>query len=125
MSENKKKFSPAKLGVIIMVLSGICLLASVYLLIFGVKADAECTDIKAAKSQYVIEYTYTVDGKEYKTTERVDRDDLKDEDREPKKVHYLKQAPSLTYDFDLLVISGISFVFGLGFFYLSRRRNNS
>ena len=122
---NKKKFSAVKLGVIIMAISAVCVLASFYLLIFGARVQAECTDIKSAKSQYVLVYTYSVDGKEYKTTERIDRDDLKDDDRESKKVIYLKQVPSVTYDVDFLIISGVSFAFGFGFFYLCRKRNNS
>ena len=122
MSSGKNGFSFTKLGIGLMVVSTIAILFCVYMLAFGVRADAKCTDIKGAKNKYILIYSYTVDGKEYTTSERVSIDKLKDADTDKTEIIYLKQMPSVTYDNALFILSGMAFAIGLGFYYSTKIR---
>ena len=116
----KGNFSFKKLGIVIMALSGAAILFCVFMLVFGMRTDAELTDIKANKNNYNLIYSYTVDGKEYTTSERVKSSKYDEAASKSIEVVCLKQAPSVRYDSDLLILSAVSFVIGFGFFYPNR-----
>ena len=116
----KGNFSFKKLGIVVMAISGTAMLFCVFLLLFGMRTDAELTDIKANKNNYSLVYSYTVDGKEYKTSKRIKSSKYNEADSKSIEVICLKQAPSVRYDRDLLILSAISFAIGFGFFYPNR-----
>ena len=106
-----KKISLRVIGLVLLIIGGIGICLSLYLLIFGTKAEADFTEITAAKSKYINHYVYTADDKEYEYSERVSRDDA-GKPGDTVTVRYLPLAPSVTYDSSMLILGVIVFVIG-------------
>lgn len=109
----KKKLDPnlRKLWYIFFIIGFIMVGLSVYLLIFGAKADARFEDVVASKVKYYNHYVYTVDGEEYEYSERVSADKIAHKG-DTATVRYLKSFPSVTFDMNMLVIGAM--ILGLG-----------
>lgn len=103
-----------KVGITILVISGILVLFCLYLLLLGGKATGTCTKSPRSTQHHYDYYTYTVEGKEYWTTFNVTKGKPSHLGKE-KTIHYLPAAPSVTYDYNLLMLALISGVFGVGF----------
>lgn len=111
-----------KIGIIVLSLSALIVLFCMYLLLFGGKAEGICTKSPRTVKHHYDCYTYTVDGKEYWTTFNMTQGKPVHLGKE-KTIRYLPAAPSVTFDFNLLILALITAVFGMGFLMLSGDQN--
>ena len=109
--KNKKEFNIKAFGIIFLIIGGCMVIFSIYLLIFGGRAEGSFKDITAVKSKYINHYEYTVDGKKYEYTERVSKD-KGGREGDTVTVYYLKQNPDTTYDKNALAIGIIMVLIG-------------
>ncbi len=118
--KGEKKISIRVIGLVMLIIGGIGICLSLYLLIFGTKAEAEFTELKPYKSKYINHYVYTANDKEYEYTERVSRDDA-GKAGDTVTVRYMPFVPSVTYDSNMLILGGIVFVMGVAAFISSKK----
>ncbi len=111
-----------KIGVIIVALSGLVILFSLYLLLLGGKASGFCSSSPRTSKHHYDHYDYTVDGKEYWTSINVSKYKPSHEG-ETKTIHYFPPFPWLTFDNNAVWLAVISLAIGAGFIAGSRRPN--
>ena len=110
--KRKMSFDFRALGIVFTAAGAVMLLLSVYLLIFGVKTEAEFTELSiAGKNKYYNHYEYTVNGESYDHSERVSKDKAAKEG-DTVTVRYLKQLPAVTYNSSVLAFGIIVVIIG-------------
>lgn len=110
--KRKIKFNIKAFGIVFTAVGAVMVLFSVYLLIFGGKAEGVFTSsVRGGKSRIHNHYEYTVNEENYDYSERVSRD-KGGREGDTVTVHYLKQNPDITYDKNALVMGMLMAVIG-------------
>ena len=111
------------LGGALLALSVIAVLFSLYILIFGVKAQARFSKVQPVNkgTKYINTYEYSADGETYKYTERVSNDAVAVKG-DTVTVRYLSFLPGITFSSTLLWLGVLTAAIGALCFKLGRQK---
>lgn len=119
---NMSNSQARKIGIVITAISAAALLFTFYLFFLGGSADGVCIKANRVSGKYYNTFAYTVDGKEYQATISCNKNN-KIRYGDSYTIHYMPGAPSVVFDYNLLILAHISG--GIGIVFIIAGRNGS
>ena len=120
----KTKFiSLRSIGAALLLIGGLAVLASLFILIFGGKAKADFVKAQPVNKgvKYINTYEYSVDGETFKYTERVSTDDVA-QPGDTVTVRYLPFLPGITFNSRALLLGAMTAVIGAAAFISGKQK---
>ena len=122
--KGKSKFvSLRSIGAVLLILGGLAVLVSLFILIFGGKAKADFVKAQPVSKgvKFINTYEYSVDGENFKYTERVSNDDIA-QPGDTVTVRFIPFLPGITFNSNALLLGVIIVAIGAAAFIFGREK---